>query len=233
MSISDLPRLRRRVRQAALWVVVVVVLVLAGIYFQNFRPAPYAPQQPVEFSHNTHVCKLGMDCATCHTGAFISPRAGLPPASACMNCHKHVLADSPLIEPIRRAADPDYPDYTGMPIPWIAVNRLAGHAYFSHVAHVTRGVGCTECHDDISRMDRVGIAQNRGMKWCTDCHRNPSQKLRPLEEIANPAYMPSLFLQKNSIKVDGLRLTDPTHLSPLLQKRWHVAPSSNCTTCHH
>lgn len=234
MSSSNFSDLRRRVRLAALWTAVAAAIVVAGIYMQNFYPAPYVPQQPVDFSHKTHVCKLGMDCAACHTGAFISPQAGLPPASSCMNCHRHVLSDSPLIEPIRRAADPDYPEYTGMPIPWVAVNRLAGHAYFSHVAHVTRGVGCTECHDDIARMDRVGTSRNRGMKWCTECHRNPSRRLRPLEEIANPSYNPAQYLQNHDIKIgNGLKLTDPNHLSPLLQKRWIVAPSSNCTTCHH
>lgn len=234
MSRSYPPHLRRHIRRVALWSAIAVILLFAGIYMQNFRPAAFVPQQPVAFSHNTHVCKLGMDCVACHVGAFISPKAGLPPASACMNCHQHVLADSPLIEPIRRAADPGFPGYTGMPVPWVMVNRLPGHAYFSHVAHVTRGVGCTDCHDDISRMDQVGASQNRGMKWCTDCHRNPSTRLRPIDEVANPFYTPAIYLQKHEVKgPDGSRLTDPALLSPLLQRRWLVQPSRDCTTCHH
>ena len=34
------------------------------------------------------------------------------------------------------------------PVRWVMVNRLSGHAYFNHMAHLNRGIGCTSCHGD-------------------------------------------------------------------------------------
>lgn len=47
-------------------------------------------QQPVAYSHRTHVGKLGMDCRYCHTAVEESSFAGLPPTETCMNCHSQI-----------------------------------------------------------------------------------------------------------------------------------------------
>ena len=227
-------RFRHPVAQAALFVLTVTILSLAGLYIYHFRATPYEPIQPVSFSHRAHVETLGMDCEACHWGVHDSSRAGVPPANWCMNCHQHILADSPLIEPLRRAADPHVPGYTGQPIPWVMVNRTAAHVHFNHAAHVNRGVGCSDCHGAVASMERVRIEQNRGMRWCMECHRDPDSHLRPLEEVTNPSYHANLYLQTHAIKrPDGTRIERAHELGAFLREQWQVRPPLDCTACHH
>lgn len=87
--------------------------------------------QPVRFSHKLHAGDLKMSCTACHSAAQRSPRAGIPDTKSCLGCHQHILPDSPLIAPLREAADPQYPGYTGEPVRWVMVNRLSGHAYLT------------------------------------------------------------------------------------------------------
>ena len=59
------------------------------------------PTQPIAYSHNTHVETLGMQCEYCHSVARRSRHAGVPPAQACMGCHKYVKADSPRLAKLK------------------------------------------------------------------------------------------------------------------------------------
>ncbi|MEG1071853.1 MAG: cytochrome c3 family protein [Akkermansia sp.] len=213
------PDIRSRIRQIALMVILLLLLILGGVYYNAFYHTEYCPQQPIAFSHKTHIA-LGIGCLTCHPAATHSTKAGLPDASSCMACHRHIKPDSPRIIPIRRAADPNYIHYTGHPIPWIMVNTWAGHARFSHQAHVTRGVGCITCHNDITSMDQTTAPQNRGMRWCIDCHKAPAPSLRLLQDITTP--------------IPTIRLPKPEQQGTLLQKKWLIAPPINdCSACHH
>ena len=83
-----------------------------------------------------------------------------------MNCHAQIHKDSPKLEPLRQSY------VTGEPIEWVRVHDLPGYAYFSHAAHVNRGVGCVECHDRVDRMTVVYQAEPLSMGWCLDCHQN-------------------------------------------------------------
>jgi hypothetical protein len=56
----------------------------------------YEPAQPIAFSHRLHAGEMQIACVYCHSGAERSPRAGIPSASVCMNCHRTVSA--PLAE---------------------------------------------------------------------------------------------------------------------------------------
>ena len=40
----------------------------------------YAPEQPVDFSHQMHANELEIDCQYCHSGAEKSRAAGIPAA---------------------------------------------------------------------------------------------------------------------------------------------------------
>lgn len=227
------PKTQPRLIRFALFVLVAPALILGALYYHAFARPDYSPVQPVAFSHAIHAGKLGMDCTACHTGAALSPRAGIPDTQSCLDCHRLVKRDSPAVEPLLCAADRSYPGYTGEPIPWVRVNRLADHAHFNHQAHVTRGVSCTECHGDVAAMERVSIPQNRGMRWCLDCHRDPSRSLRPLDEVTKPSFDAAAWLRSHPVLDSaGKRVTDPGELGPVLQQQWHIRPKTDCTACH-
>ncbi len=227
------PKSTGRFYGAIALIAVVAALILGGLYYANFYVRDYEPVQPVAFSHKQHAGDLKMGCTACHSAAVRSARAGIPDTQSCLGCHRHILPNSPRIAPLRRAADPDYPGYTGEPIRWVAVNRLAGHARFSHAAHVNRGVGCTTCHENVAASERVSAPQDSRMKWCMDCHRNPTPNLRPLEEITAPDYNAAEFIKKNRPKSHtGQFITTPEELQQLLHQQWKINPGTDCTGCH-
>ena len=74
---------------------------------------------------------------------------------------------------------------TGRPVEWLRVHELPDFVYFNHSAHVNRGVSCVSCHDRIDKMEVVYQAKPLSMKWCLDCHRNPEENLRPVDQVTN------------------------------------------------
>jgi len=56
--------------------------------------------------------------------------------------------------------------------------------------HINRGVSCASCHGKINEMEVVRHDQPLSMGWCLDCHRNPENNLRPLDQITNLNYEP-------------------------------------------
>lgn len=228
------PDFNKRFCRMAILCAALLLLALGSVYYVNFYADEYEPVQPVRFSHTLHADTLKMDCTACHTAAHRSARAGLPDTKSCMGCHQHILPDSPLIAPLRQAADPLYPGYTGEPIRWVMVNRLSGHAYFNHMAHLNRGIGCTSCHGDAAGMERIRAPRDARMRWCLDCHRNPAPHLRPLEETASPSYSAEDYLRTHEVKdAAGKRINIPADLGSFLMKRWQIQPGTGCTTCHH
>src|SRR3989442_1434477 len=93
-------------------------------------------EQPIPFSHKHHVAGLGIDCRYCHTSVEESSFAGIPPTETCMNCHREVWKDSPMLEPVRE-------NYRDRPPPeWIPVHDLPDFLYFDHSIPVAQGVAC-------------------------------------------------------------------------------------------
>ena len=119
-------------------------------------------------NHAKHVA-LNMECTGCHSGARERVYATLPSIKKCALCHK---------------LDRDYPPTptelakhieTGEEIPWIRVNRIPGHVYFSHVAHVKYGeISCGKCHGDMKDSVHPAerpLVQPPNMSACIDCHQ--------------------------------------------------------------
>ena len=183
----------------------------------------YQPRQPVEFSHAVHVGQLGMDCRSCHTTVDKAAFAAIPPTQSCTNCHApdgegpSILADSRELEPVHESAR------TGEPIDWVKVHDMAGFAYFDHAAHVNKGIGCVTCHGRVDRMDVVYQAETMSMAWCLDCHRDPSQHLRPLDRVTDMTWTP---------EDDG---TTQEALGRKLMEQYNIQDSQymmNCSLCH-
>jgi len=181
-------------------------------YFSpKFTDAGYRPVQPVPYSHKLHVGDLGLDCRYCHASVEVSPVANVPPTSACMNCHRLVKRDSPLLEPIRESAS------SGRPMRWVRVHKLPDYAYFEHRSHVAAGIGCVSCHGRIDEMDVVKQVQPLSMSWCLDCHRNPGPNRRPVSEVTNMKWAPP---------------KDASALAAKLQQERPVHPPIECSGCH-
>jgi hypothetical protein len=146
-----------------------VAVVLAGVGYYVF-PTPsnqgYAPPQPIPFSHKKHAGLYKIDCRYCHVGVTRSAHATVPALSVCMNCHRVVMTNSPLIQTLTKHYN------EGKPIEWVRIHELPEHAHFNHKRHVTKGVSCETCHGDVKTMDRVVQVSPLTMGWCLDCHRN-------------------------------------------------------------
>jgi hypothetical protein len=190
---------------------VYVVFLYATIASPTTQQVGYMPKQPVAYSHRVHVGELGMDCRYCHTTVETAAFAAIPPTQVCMNCHTMVRKDSEKMAPVRESYA------TGQPLRWRRVHDLPDYAYFSHQAHVTRGVGCVSCHGRVDRMEEVWQEKPLNMGFCLDCHRNPEPHLRPREAVTVMDWVPD---------------EDPETLGARLRKEMDVNPSTDCSTCH-
>ena len=171
----------------------------------------YRPEQPVPYSHKLHAGELGINCLYCHATVDRGPVAVVPPTSVCMNCHRVVKRDSPLLAPIRDSAS------SGRPIRWVRVHNLPGFSYFDHRPHLRAGVGCATCHGRIDQMETVAQSQPLSMSWCLDCHRNPDQYLRPEHEVTNMDWSPP---------------RDQAEAAARIKAAKKLRPPLDCTGCH-
>ena len=193
-----------------------VPVVLVFLVWYGGSPATtdvgYAPVQPVPYSHLLHAGEMGMDCRYCHNTVEIAAHAAIPPTQTCMNCHAGIKGTSPKLLPVRES------NATGMPVAWVRVHDLPDFVYFNHAAHVSRGVGCVECHDRVDKMDVVYQAKKLSMGWCLECHRNPDEHLRPPELVTKMDWAPQ-----------GV---DRATAGRQVRERYNLNPSEDCSTCH-
>src|SRR6187200_2948851 len=140
--------------------------------------------QPVPFSHKHHAGQLGIDCRYCHTSVETSSFAGIPPTKTCMNCHSQLFATEPILEPVRASFRDD------KPLHWVRVHDLPDFVYFNHSIHVKKGMGCETCHGRVDQMPLTRQQNSLQMEWCTNCHRNPQDYVRPREEVFTMGYRP-------------------------------------------
>ncbi|MGB6850294.1 MAG: cytochrome c3 family protein [Thermoanaerobaculia bacterium] len=167
-------------------------------------------QQPVPFSHDHHVAGLGISCLYCHTTVEESSFAGIPPSATCMNCHKLIWNESPMLEPVRESYR------TGQPIEWTRVHDLPDFVYFDHSIHVAKGIGCASCHGRVDQMPLMYQAESLQMEWCLECHRAPERFILPRAEIYNMEW------------VSADQETEGAHLIA----DYKVQSKLSCSVCH-
>lgn len=170
-------------------------------------------KQPVPFGHEHHVAGLGIDCRYCHSFVEKSASAGIPPTATCINCHKLIWSDSPMLEPVRESFR------TGKPLNWRKVYDLPDFVYFDHSIHVAKGVGCVSCHGRVDKMRLTAQFPSLQMEWCIACHRNPEKFLRPKDRIFDLTWAAA----------------DQETLGRELAKQNHLRSTvalTNCSTCH-
>ena len=191
-----------------------VVMVVAYGFSPLTTDVGFQPQQPVPFSHKLHAGDMGIDCRYCHNTVEFTNHAAIPPTQTCMNCHTQIQKDSSQIEPLLNSY------ITGMPIQWERVHDLPDFVYFSHSAHVNRGVSCVSCHGRIDRMEIVTQLKTLSMGWCLECHRAPEQHLRDPDLVTQLGWGIDRSLEQ--MIEDGSFWRQQNNLNP----------SQDCSTCH-
>ncbi len=197
-------------------VALVVLLVAGGLMLDRLQRSPFVTRQgevfkqPVPFSHHHHVASMGISCRYCHTSVETSSFAGIPPTATCMNCHKEIWNDSPMLEPVRASFR------TGEPLKWTRINDLPDFVYFNHSIHVAKGIGCETCHGRVDKMPLMFQNATLQMEWCLGCHRNPEKYVRPRKEVYTMGYEPGP--------------DDPTPAE--LMEKYDIHSLTSCSTCH-
>ena len=153
----------------------VIILTIAAIFFSR-ASALAAPNQPIDFSHEKHD-EAGLECLFCHSQAMRSDFAGIPSVEFCIGCHKTIATEADEIQTLQGFWDRQEP------IPWVAVNDLPDHTYFSHQAHLSARVNCETCHGPVSSMAQVKPLNTMDMGWCLTCHLDqPDEKVARLAD---------------------------------------------------
>ena len=140
------------------------------------RARGYKPEQPIPFSHITHVKQNQMECQYCHRSVDKSPYAAIPEGETCMGCHQymdHNPANSAEVQEYQKSEIAKVRDYytQGHPIPGEKVHVMPNHVKFNHKRHIAAGVTCQSCHGQIPEMPVVERVSSMKMGWCIDCHR--------------------------------------------------------------
>ncbi len=165
MSRMSHPALGRR---RGLAVAAIAAALTLGAGPCSIEPEPEL-EQPIRFNHKLHIAQ-DMECTNCHEGAESQPHATIPTVDKCMECHSEALSKSPEEVKVRVYGA------AGTDIPWIRVNRLPGHVYFSHRAHVKWArLECATRHGDMkTRETPVTASQIDSLKMqrCIGCHRD-------------------------------------------------------------
>lgn len=195
------------------------LVIIVGIIFTLDRspysraPIGIAINQPVRFSHELHTGTLNLECLYCHETVDNSSYGGIPDTHTCMTCHSQIATYSELLEPVRTSYE------TGTPLVWNKVHDLAEHVYFNHSAHVTNGFACETCHGDVTEMPLVWQDVSMTMGWCLECHRNPEQYIRPLDDVYTFNYEPA----GDQVEI-GLQLVEERGID--------TARLDSCSICH-
>ncbi len=159
--------------QAALWDLHIID------HFRYFGPPERArghrPEQPIAFSHVTHVGNNKMECQFCHWSVNKAAFAAIPEVSICMGCHAALIDPKKVTKPDLYEKEiaklKDYFDKEE-PVPWIKVHVMPDYVRFSHKRHVKGGVTCQECHGQVPEMEVVERVSSMKMGWCISCHRD-------------------------------------------------------------
>lgn len=153
-----------------------VIAFAATAVFASQRLALATPEQPIAYSHRTHV-EVGIQCLFCHDSALRSPVAGIPSVQKCMGCHAVIASDSPAIQEVTGYWERQEP------IPWARVNTQPDFVFFSHQPHLGAGLNCETCHGEVGQMEVAQPVVQMDMGWCLDCHlRQPQEKVARLTD---------------------------------------------------
>lgn len=133
--------------------------------------APHAaPEQPLLFSHKTHVGR-GVGCQICHTNPEPGAQMTFPAASKCMGCHSTVARNPPAIARLAEFAG------SNQPIPWVRVYAVLPGVTWTHRKHLQAGMQCVMCHGNVGELEAMAeVTAVTGMASCISCHEANNAK---------------------------------------------------------
>jgi hypothetical protein len=150
-------------------------------------------EQPIEFPHDVHTAKMGINCMYCHTYARRSRVAGIPPLRKCMGCHQSIesVKDKPRIKQLFAYWEKKEA------IPFKKVHDLPDFVRFTHERHIQRfyfQLGrpveevCGYCHGNVKGMTVAEKVEPLSMGWCIACHQkdHPNTAVAALTAAAKP-----------------------------------------------
>lgn len=142
----------------------IIFVILISYFWQKNRKTP---EQPIHYSHQIHVSKVGLPCTHCHTTVEKSTAAGIPSVETCMTCHKAVKKESPEIKKLTKYWE------NKQPVPWQRVYQLPvrKYVYFSHKRHIKANLECVNCHGNVEIMSVIKRVPKLEMGWCVSCHK--------------------------------------------------------------
>ena len=161
---------RKRLVAAA----IILLALIATIIYATTRRDEYAPEQPIAYSHLTHVTNK-IECTFCHeNGEGRSPHMLIPSAEKCALCHQKTKRDHPEVQKILKHAqaktEPEWRRVYGF--------APSANVFFTHVPHLRAKIACQICHGDVGQMNRVKRVVNQTMGWCLKCHaETPNQMI--------------------------------------------------------
>lgn len=125
--------------------------------------------QPIGYNHKIHIESAGLDCKDCHINSDKLASASIPGNEICQNCH----SESPLSESPEEAKLLRYLAES-KEVPWVQINTVPDHVYFSHRRHVVGGeLECNACHGNVGEMTEPFSkpAIPITMENCMNCHK--------------------------------------------------------------
>jgi len=164
-----------------------VVLVILGVSAATVIPRTsnqgYSPTQPIPFSHKLHAGTNKIPCQYCHSDVEKSRHASIPSTAVCMNCHKVVKTDSPLIKQVAAAYNEN--------------RRVAGSRFAElsdsvispHQGPAAVRVPVRKCPGEFQTTVKAFQSAPLTMGWCMECHKGrstPSNVLNFMESKGHP-----------------------------------------------
>ncbi|MDD6088174.1 MAG: cytochrome c3 family protein [Desulfovibrionaceae bacterium] len=148
-------------------------------------------EQPVQFSHRTHVNHARMDCSTCHYLRQDGSFHAWPSTADCAQCHNRMIGT-------KKAEQHFFTEYVQAQkeVPWLTTRRQPDNVFFSHAVHSKQVCGtchagsesnlCSVCHGEVGKSSRLpdfernrltGYGRNTmKMQQCEACHANPNHR---------------------------------------------------------
>ena len=144
-------------------------------------------EQPVKFTHKSHVTDAGLDCSYCHHLRADGTFSAFPSTKECAVCHRVLLGDS-------KAERTFWNDYvrTGKEVNWLVYQKQPDNVFFSHAPHSQETCNnchnfskkelCSFCHPSMGqgtpvyKQNRIsGYSKDTMKMWqCERCHANPN-----------------------------------------------------------
>jgi hypothetical protein len=124
-----------------------------------------APQQPVPYSHKTHLTR-GLRCQQCHTNPEPGAQMTFPVSATCMMCHNTIAKDRPAIQKLAELAT------STQPIPWARAYQITPGVTWTHRKHLQAGMQCVMCHGNVAQLDAMAqTTAVTSMASCIGCHQ--------------------------------------------------------------